>query len=913
MKVHGAHHNAPRPAPGDLLQSLAYDPGVSLQGIGLARAHDGSRRASGGFTAPATLPPPGIAGLDPSWSQLVVTPELDGVGRTWHVLDNRVADPTITLLCVHGNPTWSYLWRNVLANAGRGIRVVAVDQLDMGFSERTGRARGLQQRVDDLGALTDALDLGGRVVTVAHDWGGPISLGWAAQHRARLDGVILTNTAVHQPAGARAPALIRMARLPGVLPLVCVQTPAFLQAALELCRPRLSKAERDAYHAPYRSAERRAGIGAFVQDIPLDRSHPSADALERIVAGVATLADVPALLLWGPSDPVFSDLYLRDLEARLPRADVHRFVGASHLVSEDADVAGAVLEWVAQLNGAEAPIRELPVAEMPVAVAVAVREPRAPAWSSLDRRTGDGETAMIEMTERGVGPSMSFAALDADVRRVAAGLVECGVAKGDRVALLVPPGLDLTVCLYACWRMGAVVVLVDAGLGARGIGRSLKSATPRHVIGIPRALAAARLLGWPGRRISVAPLAPAAARALGVSTGLDALRRAGAGRPLPPTPADSDLAAVVFTSGATGPAKGVAYRHHQLQAQRDLLARLYGIDTDDRFVAAFAPFALFGPAMGVPSVVPDMDVTAPGTLRAVALADAAEAIGATLVFASPAALANVIATAGDLTPRHREALARVRLLLSAGAPVASSVLHAIAELVPNAVLHTPYGMTEVLPVTDITLVDIDAAGAGDGVCVGRPVDEASVAIAPLDDAGNATGALTTRAGVAGEVCIRAAHAKDSYDKLWVTQHKCERPSQWHRSGDAGHVDADGRLWIEGRMIHIVTTASGPVTPVGIEQAVESLAGVDHAAAVGVGPAGTQQLVVVVVPAVRPRRPDLAPGPLAEQVRSVAGVDVAAVLVVPALPVDKRHNSKIDRTRVGNWAGAVLAGGRMRAL
>ena len=115
------------------------------------------------------------------------------------------------------------------------------------------------------------------------------------------------------------------------------------------------------------------------------------------------------------------------------------------------------------------------------------------------------------------------------------------------------------------------------------------------------------------------------------------------------------------------------------------------------------------------------------------------------------------------------------------------------------------------------------------------------------------------------------------------------------------------------MIHIITTANGPVTPVGIEQAVESLAGVDHAAAVGVGPTGTQQVVVVVAPTERPRRPDLAPGRLAERVRAVACVDVAAVFAVPALPVDKRHNSKIDRTRVGKWASAILAGGRMRAL
>ena len=167
-----------------------------------------------------------------------------------------------------------------------------------------------------------------------------------------------------------------MARLPGVLQLVCVRTPALIQATLELSRPRLAKPVRDAYHAPYRSAERRAGIGAFVDDIPLDPSHPSAEALDRIVAGLVAMREIPALLLWGSSDPVFSDIYLRDLEARLPRADVHRFVGASHLVSEEADIAGAVHEWIAQMQSPGTDHRRQPA-------------PRAPAWAGLDRRAGD--------------------------------------------------------------------------------------------------------------------------------------------------------------------------------------------------------------------------------------------------------------------------------------------------------------------------------------------------------------------------------------------------------------------------------------------------------------------------------------------------------------------------------------------
>jgi len=123
--------------------------------------------------SPAALPPSGLPGLDPKWSRLIATPGLD-TGRTWHVLDNQVGNPRLTLLCVHGNPTWSYLWRDLIVSAPDDVRVIAIDHLDMGFSERTGTTRRLKQRIDDLSALTDEIGLTGPVVTVGHDWGGPI-------------------------------------------------------------------------------------------------------------------------------------------------------------------------------------------------------------------------------------------------------------------------------------------------------------------------------------------------------------------------------------------------------------------------------------------------------------------------------------------------------------------------------------------------------------------------------------------------------------------------------------------------------------------------------------------------------------------------------------------------------------------
>ncbi len=854
-----------------------------------------------GPISPAELPPRGLPGLDPQWSRLIKTPDLDGVGRTWHILDNQVQKPRLTLLCIHGNPTWSYLWRDVITGAPPGVRVVAVDQLDMGYSERTGTFRRFSQRIDDLSALTDALGLTGPIMTIAHDWGGAIALGWAERHVGQLAGVVLTNTAVHQPAASRAPRLIRRIRVRGLLHAICQWTPTFIWGTLALARPRLAKATRRAYHAPYRGGRRRRAIANFVKDIPLSDRHPTQAPLDRVAADLTLLVDVPTLLLWGPSDPVFSDRYLRDLKDRLPHADVHRFVGAGHMVVEDADVAEAVYRWIEQLDAEPVPPGRPDVG-------------RKPLWADLDQRADDNEIAIMEMVDGGPGKSVTFAELAADVRGVAAGLVDLGVSPGDRVAILVPPGIDLAVCIYACWRMGAVVVVADAGLGVRGMGQALQSANPRFLIGIPKALVAAKALRWPGTRIaSTTDLSAVRSKLLNVIETLGGLRQRGSDAAPPVEPGALDDAAILFTSGSTGPAKGVAYRHYQLQAQRDTIVDLYGLTSDDRLVAAFGPFALFGPGIGITSVVPDMDVTSPGTLTASALADAVAGVDATLVFGSPAALKNVAATAFALSEPHKVALARVRLIMSAGAPVPRTTLRAVGDIMPNAESHTPYGMTEALPVADISFAEIQNVGPGAGVCVGSTVAGVDVAIMPLDSAGDATGEFTTKADALGEVCIKAAHICDGYDVLWLTDDAATLADGWHRSGDVGHLDSEGRLWIEGRMAHLIRTAAGPVTPIAIEHSVAELPEVELAAAIGVGPRGTQQVVVVVVPTDAPKRPDLASEALAATVRATVDVDVAAVLVVPSLPVDVRHNSKIDRTRVAAWAGSVLAGGRMRRL
>ena len=188
-----------------------------------------------------------------------------------------------------------------------------------------------------------------------HDWYGPISLGWALLHREQVAGVVLLNTAVHQPAGSPAPTVIRLARSAPLLRANTVRTPAFVRATTGLSGRGMPREVAAAFAAPYAGAARREAVATFVADIPLEDDHPSAAALTGMAEGIRSLDDVPVLLLWGPGDPVFSDRYLTDLLDRLPHADVHRYEGARHLVSEDAPaLVTDLLRWVADLPACDA-------------------------------------------------------------------------------------------------------------------------------------------------------------------------------------------------------------------------------------------------------------------------------------------------------------------------------------------------------------------------------------------------------------------------------------------------------------------------------------------------------------------------------------------------------------------------------
>ena len=813
-------------------------------------------------------------GLDPAWSHLVDVPSHDGGTHRWHMLDRPGTGPT-TVLCLHGNPTWSYLWSRLLRELDPTIRVIAPDHLGMGWSDRVG-TRPYRDRVADVRDLLAALHVDGPVWIVAQDWGGAIAMGIAVHHPELVAGLVLSNTGIAVPAGRSAPWLIRLAAANGVHRLATRTTPSFVWGTPWLPGAHVARRERRALAAPYRGAARRDSIAGFVADVPFDDRHPSAADIGAVAAALPDLT-IPVRLVWGSKDPVFNDDFAEDLRGRFADVALHRIAATGHLTVLEASIA---------------PFVEDAIAAAATRTDGATAEPLGPTdgvdeiWS----RIAGGNPLAIAVSDAASGDVVSRREFESRVATYAVALAANGVRSGNRVAVLVPPGVDLIAVVYACWRIGAVTVVADRGLGLRGLGAAVRSARVQHVVGPAQAIAATRALRWTphASTISLATLHGAPI----VGTLADVAL---------PSPAGHDPAAVVFTSGATGPAKGVRYTFGQLCAQRDAVQAMYGITPDDRFVAAFAPFAVFGPALGIATGFADMDVTSPSTLTAAALDDACRRIDATMVFASPAALANVIATASAPVP----ALAAVRLVMSAGAPVPIDTLRRMSALCPSAALHTPYGMTEVLPVADVSLVEreaIAAVGDGRGVCVGTTVPGCEVRV--LDVTGGGAEAVPT--GITGEVVVRTPWMSSGYDRLWRTQHLA-RPVidgvVWHRTGDVGHLDANGNLWIEGRVVHLMHTLDGAVSPVPIEVAAETVPGVRRAAAVGVGPLGVQQVVVVV----EDEHDAQASPELAAAVRAAVAPQVVAAVWSGSLPVDIRHNAKIDRTALAATMERRLSG------
>lgn len=507
--------------------------------------------------------------------------------------------------------------------------------------------------------------------------------------------------------------------------------------------------------------------------------------------------------------------------------------------------------------------------------------------------------------------SMSFAELARETDLIAAGLTAFGIGHGVRTVLMVRPSIELFVLMFALFKAGAVPVLIDPGISKTQLKQCLEEAAPEAFIGIPAAQAASLLLGWARatitRRVTVngsrwfwGGKSYAQIRASGLHQKEFRMAQT----------RGWELAAILFTSGATGTPKGVEYTHRQFAAQVEMIRASFQICPGEINMPTFPPFALFDPALGMTSVIPDMDPIRPASADPEKLVATIERYGVTSMFGSPALMDVLIRYSESQHPK----LSTLRRVICAGAAVnPETVVRLLKILPPEAQVFTPYGATECLPVCAIEGSEImavaDLTTEGAGICVGKPLAENQVRLIRIDDdeVEQINNNLVSP-GTVGEIVVRGPAMSERYygrpeaNRLGkILTHE----GIWHRMGDLGRFDEEGRLWYLGRKSHRVETGNGQFLPEAIEGIFNAHDAVRRSALVGLMQNGRRfpGVCIELNPHLVSRDWQTIKSELRQLgARHTISSAIRHFYLHPSFPVDIRHNAKIDRPALAAWAG-----------
>jgi len=502
----------------------------------------------------------------------------------------------------------------------------------------------------------------------------------------------------------------------------------------------------------------------------------------------------------------------------------------------------------------------------------------------------------------------SFRRLDEESDAVARGLVAEGVRPGDRAVVLVRPSLELYALLFALFKAGAVPVLLDPGMGIRALLTCIERTGPRVLVATP-AVHAVRVLFARRAFSAVAVHVTAGRRWFWGGATLADLKRDGAPFELVER-GENDAAAILFTSGSTGPAKGVVSTQAMFAAQTEALRRMFDLLPGQIDLQCFAAFAIFDVSLGMTAVIPNMDLARPATADPRAIVAGIRAFEPEIAFASPIVWRHTSRHCLE----HEITFPSIRTLLTVGAPIPPELHRRMRRILPaGAQVHTPYGATEAMPITSIGTDEVlgDTAArtaSGAGTCVGRPAPGADVRIVGVTDAPlpHWSDDLAVPTGTLGEIVAGGAQVSPAYAEVEGVNAAAKITQGdriLHRMGDLGYLDASGRLWFCGRKAHRLVIDDGSVLPSdAIEAIFDEHPGVLRTALVGLGPRGRQIPILCV---------EMEQGhgwsaEVEEELRTLAGGTVvegriARFLPHPGFPTDARHNSKIRREELVPWA------------
>ncbi len=514
-------------------------------------------------------------------------------------------------------------------------------------------------------------------------------------------------------------------------------------------------------------------------------------------------------------------------------------------------------------------------------------------WLTVGARRQPEQIAIIADK---TGQRLTYRELDLQTDALARGLRSHGICDGARVLVLVRAGIDLVGLTYALFKAGAVPVLIDPGMGRRAFLGCVEQLAPTAFVGIP--LGHVIRLLFPSSFRSVKTVVTAGTRLFWGGPTLDRLAQT-PGEPQMARVGDDDEAAVLFTSGSTGPAKGVVYTHGMFNAQVRELGAIYDFQPGEIDLAAFPLFSLFDLAFGMTSVIPDLDPSKPGRCDPAKVAGALTRHKCTTAFGSPAIWRRVAPWASA----NGVAFPELRRVLIAGAAVPPTLIAELGKALPNGDVGTPYGATESLPVCnhwghDILGTTAALSAAGRGTCVGTPAPGITIRIlAVTDDAiPDWSQARVLPTGEIGEITVFGDVVTREYANRPEATRAAKIPELvdgktlvWHRVGDLGYLDESGRLWFCGRKSERLETAAGPLYTDCVEGRLAARCEGRRIALVGLGPRGVERPAIVV---------EGARSPSIEASLRGEGFDV---FFRAELPVDVRHNAKIHRLQLKAWA------------
>jgi acyl-CoA synthetase (AMP-forming)/AMP-acid ligase II/pimeloyl-ACP methyl ester carboxylesterase len=842
-------------------------------------------------------------------------------GHRYHYVDEGHGHP---IVMVHGNPTWSFYYRNLIRALRRDYRAIAPDHIGMGLSDKPDDrhyAYTSEQRLRDLEAFIDMLGLK-RFTLIGHDWGGIIGTCYAALHPERIAGMVMLNTAGFMwPVDKKLPLALFAARIPYASALFIRGLNVFAKGAIKIGMKRNRMPEKVArgYLYPYHSWETRRAVHRFIQDIPVKpRDNGYALGL-HMESRLKLLREVPLLLGWGMKDFIFCRKILNEWIRHFPHAQVHPMDDAGHYVLEDAaeEIIPVIKQFVDDKvhhaqppKDSSTPHRKegfIPLNKR--LLNITAKHPSRPVVIHMKTMRND----------RGVYDAMTYEEVNRESNRIAHGLEKIGIKKGMHTVVMVTPGKEFFCLLAGIFKLGAIPVFVDPGMGVGNLKTCIEEAKPEAFIGIARAHAARILLGWAKstNRINVVV---GKNYFFGGHT-FENVKRLGADTPYLSEELSPDaIQMIAFTSGNTGIPKGVIFTQRIFDAILTSLGRLISPRQTDVDLSTFPPFALMGPAMGVPAVIPDMDATRPGQADPRKLVTAIFEQQCTNMFASPALIEKI----GRYCQEYKIKLPTLRCVFSAGAPARlDSLERFVKALNPGVEVIIPYGATEALPVSVIGSTELledtrDHSRNGGGVCVGRPIDGMDVAIIPISEEPIAqwSEALRLAPGQIGEITVKgpvvttAYYKRDKQNRLAKIK-DTDDGGIWHRMGDVGYFDDQGRLWMCGRKGHRVETADEILFSLPCEAIFNNYTDVFRSALVGVKKNGTVEPVIIIElepghPYSGAHRKSLTAALLKIAARHDHTRAIRTILYHPGFPVDVRHNAKIVREKLAVWAQKELS-------